>query len=594
LRRREFIATAAASAWAQDRPRPNILWISCEDMSPFLGCYGDRFAISPSIDRLASQGVRYTRAFTVAGVCAPSRSGIITGMYPSTLGSQHMRSSIRLPEHVRCFPEYLRKAGYYCTNNAKTDYNFPVPKDAWDESSRSAHWRNRKPGQPFFGVFNIETTHESRILMRGEQYAKQTARLTAGQRQDPKKFTLPPYYPDTPEVRRDWANDYELITAMDYQTGDRLKELEEAGLAEDTIVFFWSDHGIGLPRAKRWLYDSGTRAALIARVPQKLRAGGQARPGSTDDQLVSFIDLAPTMLNLAGVPIPGHMQGRAFLGDRLTAPREYIYGARDRMDERYDVIRAVRDSRFRYIRNYEPHKPYYQYMNTPEQGPTMKELRRVHAGGKLPEPARQFMADHKPAEELYDLESDPHEVRNLAGSTAHKEVLNRMRAAHRRWVIETRDTGLLPEPELMKREKEYGSRYAILRQPNGEALLKRLLAVLESPTPASMLNDEDPAVRYWAAIRVRDERVRPLLKDPSSSVRIAAGRIGAVEVLESELQSPDETVRLLAANALDELGERARPALPSLKAALNDGNRYVVRTVNHAVNKLTGATNAVP
>jgi uncharacterized sulfatase len=333
---------------------------------------------------------------------------------------------------------------------------------------------------------------------------------------------------------------------------------------------------------------------LIARLPERFRTAGQGKPGSADDQLVSFIDLAPTVLNLAGVAIPDHMQGRAFLGDRLTAPREYIYGARDRMDERYDIIRAVRDKRYRYIRNYEPHKPYYQYMNTPEQGPTMKELRRVHAEGKLAEPARQFMADHKPAEELYDLENDPHEVRNLAASAAHKSVLDRMRGAHRRWVVETRDTGLLPEPELVSREKEYGTRYAILRQPNSEAILKRLLAVMDSPNPASMLTDPDPAVRYWAAVRVGEERVKPLLKDPSPSVRVAAGRSGAVDVLEKELQNSEETVRLLAANALDELGEKARPALKSLKAALNDENRYVVRTVNHAVNTLTGATNVVP
>lgn len=564
-------------------------------MSPFLGCYGDRFAISPNIDRLASQGVRYTRAFTVAGVCAPSRSGIITGMYPSTLGSQHMRSDIRLPSHVRCFPEYLRSAGYYCTNNAKTDYNFRVPRDAWDESSRSAHWRKRRPGQPFFAVFNIETSHESRILLRGAPYDRETARLTAAQRQDPLRFTLPPYYPDTPEVRRDWANDYELITAMDYQVGDRLRELEQAGLADDTVVFFWSDHGIGLPRAKRWLYDSGTRAALVVLVPGKYRSFGQARPGSADHQLISFLDLAPTVLNLAGVAIPDHMQGRAFLGPRLMPPREYVYGSRDRMDERYDLIRAVRDRRYRYIRNYEPHKPYYQHMNTPEQGPTMREIRRVHAEGELPEAARQFMAERKPPEELYDLDNDPHEIRNLARSPGHRRILHRMRQTHRRWVIETRDTGLLPECELVERERALGSRYAILRQVGGENLLKRLLAVMDSPDPVPMLRDQDAAVRYWAAIRVHDERVRPLLSDAAASVRIAAAvGLNAVEILERELQNPEETVRLLAANALDGLGERARPALRSLQAALNDGNRYVARAVNHAVNRLTGAANEVP
>jgi len=358
------LAAAAPLRAAPSASRPNILWISCEDISPHLGCYGVANAITPTLDALAARGVRYTNAFTVAGVCAPSRSGIITGMYPSTLGSQHMRCEATLPSHVRCFPEYLRQAGYCCTNNSKTDYNFTHPPATWDESSPRAHWRKRRKGQPFFSVFNFTVTHESRILMRGAEYEKQIARLKPNQRQDPARLALPPYYPDTPEVRRDWANVFELITAMDYQAADVLRELEEDGLAGETIVFFWSDHGTGLPRAKRWLYDSGTRVPLIVHIPEKFRTAGEGTPGSVNDELVSFIDLGPTVLNLAGAKVPAQMQGRAFLGANLKPPRQYIYGARDRMDERYDIIRSVRDKRYRYIRNYEPFKPYYQYMNT--------------------------------------------------------------------------------------------------------------------------------------------------------------------------------------------------------------------------------------
>src|SRR5688572_27035917 len=243
MNRRAFLsqAAAAASVFAADRKRPNILWVSCEDSSPHFGCYGDRNAITPTVDALAAKGVRYTRVHSVAGVCAPSRSGIITGMYPTSLGSQYMRCSVALPDFVKCFPEYMREAGYYCTNNAKTDYNFPVPKNAWDEVSRQAHWKNRKKDQPFFAVFNFETTHESQCRKRGAEYSQMIQRLTPQQRQDPQKLDLPPYYPDTPESRRDWAQVYELITAMDYQVADRLKELEQAGLLEDTIVFFWGD-----------------------------------------------------------------------------------------------------------------------------------------------------------------------------------------------------------------------------------------------------------------------------------------------------------------------------------------------------------------
>jgi len=218
--------------------RPNILWISCEDISPQLGCYGDPHARTPVLDALASRGVRYTNAYTVAGVCAPSRSGIITGMYPSALGTGYMRCRAQLPPFVKCFSEYLREAGYYCTNNAKTDYQFVHPPSAWDDCSRTGHWRNRAPGQPFFSVFNLEITHESQYRTRGEEYAEKSARLKPADRQDPDALTtLPPYFADAPETRRDWAQYYELITVMDYRAGDLLAQLEEEGLADDTIVF---------------------------------------------------------------------------------------------------------------------------------------------------------------------------------------------------------------------------------------------------------------------------------------------------------------------------------------------------------------------
>lgn len=605
--------------------RPNILWLSCEDISPHIGCYGDPHAITPAIDALAAAGIRYTNAFTTAGVCAPCRSCIITGMYASTLGSQHMRSQAVLPETIRCFPEYLRKAGYYCTNNSKTDYNFRHAKSTWDESSGKAHWRNRKPGQPFFAVFNYTGTHEGRIRSSESQHAKLTRKLTPEQRQDPKKLTLPPYYPDTPVVRRDWARNYELITGMDYWVAGMLKELEDAGLADDTIVFFWSDHGVGLPRAKRWLYDSGTHVPLIVRIPEKFRTGGQGKPGTVTDELVSFIDLAPTVLNLTGVEIPEHMQGRAFLGRNLTPPREYIYGARDRMDERYDIIRTVRDKRYRYIRNYEPFKAYYQYMNTADGSPVMQELRRLHAKGELPPAAAQFMADTKPVEELYDIQIDSYEVKNLGDSAAHNDVLQRMRAAHEKWVIETRDTGLIPEPELVERSKTYGSGYAILRQPGAEQLIARLRDVAalagrpkraDLPPLLEALKDDDAAVRYWAAIglgnlgddaRSAANVLTSALADQSASVRIAAARAlckmgleeKALPVLTKELKDGAQWTRLSAAIVLGEIGEQARPVIPALKEAMKPrkelyaGGKYVVRVVNRTLNVLLGTNNRV-
>ncbi len=582
LSRRRFMANAAAPAIltaAPLRPRPNILWVSCEDTGPQIGCYGDSHSITPNIDRLAREGIRYTNAHTVAGVCAPSRSGIITGMYPTTLGSQYMRCRVQLPDFVRCFTAYLRDEGYYCTNNAKTDYNFEPPKDSWDESSRKAHWKNRPKDKPFFAVFNIETTHEGRVRMRGAEYEKEIARLKAGERRDPRSLPLPPYYPDTEPSRRDWANYYELITAMDYQVGDRLREIEEAGLLENTIVFFWGDHGVGLPRAKRWLYEASTHVPLVARIPAKFRAGWQGRPGWADTQLVSFIDLAPTMLNLAGVPIPEHMQGRAFLGPRLAPERTYVYAARDRMDERYDSVRMVRGRRYRYLRNYTPQVPYAQHTNYMEQGFIMKELRRLAAEGKLPEAARSFMAERKAVEELYDVERDPYETRNLADIPDYGRILADMRAAQERWAMETRDVGLIPEPIVAEREQKYGTRYAMLHRGDSQQYLSRLRQVVDKvnrgENVARALTDVDPAIRYWAVLG--SDKVKSMLEDPDPVVRIAAGRkLGDVSVIAAELTNQNEWTRLHAAIALDEMG-----ASEALQPALKDENNYVRRVAEH-------------
>jgi uncharacterized sulfatase len=306
---------ALAGSVAAQSTRPNILWISTEDMSPDSGCYGDPYAITPNVDKLAAQGVRYTNAFATAPVCAPSRSAIITGMYPTTIGSMHMRSKAVPPAGVKAFTEYLRAAGYYCTNNSKTDYNFetptppgaagvaafnsPPPVTLWDETSNTAHWRNRTDkSQPFFAVFNIMVTHESQVRVPDNVYQRNTARLKPEQFHDPAKAVLPPYYPDTPLVRKDWARYYDNITAMDYQVADILKQLEEDGLAENTIVFFWGDHGRGLPRSKRFVYDSGLRVPLIVRWPGQIQ---NYHPDSPYFQYLNYLEEIPTMKEIKRV-----------------------------------------------------------------------------------------------------------------------------------------------------------------------------------------------------------------------------------------------------------------------------------------------------
>ena len=613
-----FAARQAHSADDTPKSRPNIVWLSCEDISPHLGCYGDSHAITPHLDQLASEGVRYANAFTTAGVCAPCRSGIITGMYQSSLGTHHMRCNAKLPEHIRAFPTYLREAGYYCTNNSKTDYQFKPGQNPWDKNGK-VDWSGREDGQPFFAVFNFTGCHESGIA-NPSKYKSVTSKLTDDQRQAPDALELPPYYPDTPVTREDWKRNYELITAMDAWAGELIQKLKDEGLYENTIIVFWSDHGVGLPRAKRWLYDSGTHVPLIVRVPAQYRVDGQGRPGTVDDQLISSIDFGPTVLNLAGLTVPEHMQGRAFLGSDLTDQRDHVYGARDRMDERYDIIRSVRDKRYRYIRNYEPWKTYYQYMNTPEKGETMKEIRRVADEGKATPDVALFLVDEKPAEELYDLENDPHELRNLAGDPKYGDRLQRMRQVHLEWVADSRDLGLIPESLLTKWRGQGGSEWSILQRENAESLVASIrdTAVAASEGAEGLakcrqsLTNPNAAVRYWACIGLGNNKLEEskdfdsltrLLEDSETTVRVAAaralarqGRVApAIPVLTEALQHEDGWQRLRAAIVLDEMNEQARPALPALQAALkNQPNKYIVRVANKAVNDLLGTANTVP
>jgi arylsulfatase A-like enzyme len=429
--------------------RPNILWVSFEDTNPFFGCYGDPVAVTPNVDRLAAEGCHWINAFSTAGVCAPARSAIVTGMYPISIGTHHMRTSHTnrhtpelptpysavVPHYVKCFTEYLRAAGYYCTNNIKTDYQFDPPVTAWDELSQTAHWRNRPDrAMPFFAVFNLGATHESGMWPKSERVATV----------DPATVPLPPTFPDTPVVRAAMARMHENITYNDGLLGQFLAQLAEDGLAENTIVFIWSDHG-PLPRGKRWPYDAGIHVPLIVRWP------GELAPGSVRDDLVSTIDLGPTVLSLAGVPIPRHMQGQAFLGPQVASPREYVFASRDRHDEAYDMVRAVRDQRFKYIRNFHPELPYAPWIPYLNRHPIMQELWRLHMAGELEGPANLLFQTDRPPEELYDTDCDPHETNNLVGDGEHTADLARLRAALDAWRRAVGDMGEIPESEMVRR-----------------------------------------------------------------------------------------------------------------------------------------------
>jgi len=638
MHRREFLRNVGVAAGAavmapeegrgaatpQAEGKPNILWITCEDMSSTLGCYGDDYATTPNIDRLAGESVRYTHAFASASVCSPARSCLITGVYASSLGTGNLRSSFPIPAEMKGFPSLLRKAGYYCTNNVKTDYNTSnlraMVQASWDACSGKAHWRGRGKGQPFFAIFNDTVTHQSRTMVwtYDEFRKKVQPALAASERHDPAAAPVPPYYPDTPITRRTVARFYDCVSVMDRNTGARLKQLEDDGLAEDTIVFFYADHGSGMPRHKRLVLDSGLRVPLLVRFPKKYAHLAPAKAGQTVDRLVSFVDFAPTVLSLLGLPIPKHMQGRAFLGTAAGKARTHIYGARDRVDEAFDVARCVRDGNWLYVRNYMPHLSYNQPSWYSDQGEIRDDITALAAAGKLKTDAQKHYAGPARAvEELYDTADDPHQIRNLAASPEQADRLATMRKLLRDWQDRTRDLGFLPECDLAER---MGSSvpYDMARREEVYPLANiRAAAELVGAGPDAMveqvklLGDADPAVRYWAAVGLHvlggkaagaADALTVALADKAPAVRIEAAwalaDLGkgdqALAVLVRDLAGANPRARVRAARALQMLGGKARPVLPALQRALKATQRakgndamYIRFALDPAVKALT-------
>lgn len=422
--------------------RPNIVLLTAEDISPeFFSCYDARVARTPNIDRLASQGAKFMRAFSHAPVCAPSRSGLITGRYPTSIGSHHMRSTLLKPPGL--FSQELKKAGYEVHWPGKTDFNFEVPKDAFTSTKDFRKVETLK--QPFFAFLNFMVTHESQFRMPKEKHLKNTPHVKDEERQDASKVPIPVYLPDAPEVRQDIAQHLEDATEADYQVGEVLKFLDDNGLAQNTIVVFWGDHGSALPRGKRWLYDSGLRVPLIVRWP------GVIQPGSVRDDLTCVLDYAPTFVSVAGGEVPKEWNGRVFLGPNMQPEPKYVFGGRDRMDENQDRVRSVRDRRFKYIKNFEPEKPWGLYQDYNFQTPSMRVWYRMAAEGKLNDVQKIFWSNRKPDEELYDTVSDPFEVNNLAAKPEHAEKLKELRGALQGWIVETKDLGELSEQALIDR-----------------------------------------------------------------------------------------------------------------------------------------------
>ncbi|MXQ66860.1 sulfatase-like hydrolase/transferase [Actinomadura rayongensis] len=591
-------ALAARPAAAAPAPRPNILWLISEDNNPYIGAYGDRVARTPTLDRLAREGVRYENAFSAAPVCAPSRFALVTGLPAETSGpAENMRAVGRLPSFARAVPEYLRAAGYYCTNNAKSDYNSPIdPARVWDASSTTAHWRNRPADAPFYSVFTYLTTHESQIFTAGPGRTR------------PEDVRVPAYVPDVSEIRADRARYYDLMEKMDGQLAARLAELEADGLAEDTIVFYFGDNGGILPRSKRYCYDSGLRTPLIVRYPRKWAHLAPARAGSVVTSPITVsLDLPPTVLELAGLRAPDHMTGTSLAARRRPA---YAFGMRNRMDERYDVVRTVRDERFCYIRNYSPHRPYGQHQAYAWQQKGYQVWEQAHLDGTLTPVQERFWRE-KPAEELYDLHADPDEVYNRAADPRYRGHLNRLRRALDQHLLDVNDNGFIPEGSPLEG-------YDASRAP-GAYPLRRVLdvagtAIRRDPRDVARLTralaDKNEVIRYWAASGLlmqkgkaaapaADDLTRILADDPSPQVRIVAAetlaRLGngteqAISYLAATLDDhPDAQVRLQALNALTYLGDAARPALPAIDRAAHSTAEYLHNAGKYLNLVLTGA-----
>ena len=508
-----------ASCANADQQRPNILWISCEDISPNLGCYGDKHAITPNLDRLAKQGARFDRAFTPAGVCAVVRSSVITGMYAPAIGSQHMRSLIIPPAPVKAFAEYLRAAGYFTTNRSKTDYQFAPTESIWDRQGNGhKDWRERPDSeQPFFSVVNLTVCHESQIRHGDAKHAEVIQKIGSENQHDPVVVgdTLPDYLPNTASARKDWAWYHDNITLMDQMAGEILNRLEKDGLAENTLVVFWSDHGMGMPRGKRWIYDSGTLVPMIMRWP------GKIAEGSIREDLVNTVDLAPTMLSAAGLKVPDYMQGRILIGDQRQPEPTHLFFHRDRMDEAIELQRGVRDRRWKYIRNYQPDIPYSQHIDYMDQMPTMQDWRRLSAAQRLVGGQNNWFKSPKPIEELYDTENDPWELKNLAEDPQHAERLITMRQAAEDLQETLGDTGMIPEAVLME-EMKPGGTTPVTGRPSIDIVGDNL--TLTCPTDGSSIVYQIKRGDQWGRWNLFTSPIkRPKTAD---QIRVKACRLG--------------------------------------------------------------------
>jgi len=499
--------------------KPNILWITIEDTSPqFIGCYGNKDARTPTIDKLASEGIRFTNAFSTGTVCSPSRTAIITGVKTYKAGTGNHRSNYPVPEFIKGFPYYLQQQGYYTTNNAKTDYNVAGEKlfiaEAWNESSNQAGWWKRKAGQPFFAVFNYNESHQSRTMTETyDWYLKNVfEHLSPEERIGDNEFEMPPFYRDSPEMRKQFARVYNSIKLTDNRISELLARLETDNLKDSTIIFFFADHGEGLPRGKTNGINYGYRVPFIVWFPKMYKhLSPWGTSGMVSDELIEFTDLAPTLISLAGGEIPEHLEGRPFLGKKRSDPVKHLHLSSDRSDNGIDMVRTVTDGRFVYSRNYMPYINEARYIRYMEIGEIKQQMRKDLAENKL-NPLQKSLFEPRPAEFLFDIESDLWETKNLADDPEYKPVLEKMRNRLKEEVIQSRDVMFLPEYEIGLLSKSTTSYEFRLREENypleeiyDAASLAGFRGKEIAAKQVSFLKSPNAIVRYWAMLGLRSQ-----------------------------------------------------------------------------------------
>ena len=569
-------------------PPPNIVWIVIEDASPHVGCYGETLIETPHIDRMAREGIRCKNAFVTSPVCSSSRSAMVSGMYQTTLGVHNHRSqtssgkgggnadyydSYKVPNSVKLIPELFRDAGYFVTNKSKTDYNF-IP------TSKLYHgndWKKAPADQPIFAQFQLSGGKNRK--------AKSHA--------DPAKVVLPPYYPDHPVLRQDWAKYLDSWVKTDEEVGRILGDLKMGGRLDSTAVFLWTDHGVTHLRGKQFLYEEGIRVPMIIRLPKKQHKGTER------DDLIEHIDVAASSLKLAGIKIPPNVQGLDFLASDYK-PREFVFAARDRCDETVDILRCVRDSRYKYIRNFMSHVPHAQPSQYKDGKKIVQVIRGLHKEGKLNEQQSRPFASRRPPEELYDLKSDPHELVNLATDPKHQERLASMRKGLLQRMTQTRDMGLIPEPILEDVGREAGNKYLAFLKTDHSKQTRRLIEVItagEANEGAKLLDfakSSDPSTRYWAAVWLgvnkTAESKSPLLQlttDTVPAVRVAAaqalcksGDLDHLKLLVEHIHDPNLLVGMFALRAIEELddaGKKHRDAIDKAQKSKYEFSRRIAK-----------------